>query len=453
MQGCSRFIIGTMMKDESEKSPEEIIVKDGEVELPVKSADTFPRPIPTAWGFRGFVLSGATFVLFELLFLVLYSTTDWFSVDVTFLGIPAVILVLPLAHQFLRSLESPIFIQLAMPLKNGLPFVVYWNWLTLRDTNLTFGARKVAYSVIDELRLTAWGNIHLRTRALRSGHLGELQEDGVDKPEPTELIFRLPLGVVAPKDQKRFVETIKKANPNVLINQRLQKRLSANDVSGSQMVSLLGSIIMLFVLLDLGQSTFTYLEILKAYYRADVDARENKVASATAYLTSGDKLLNESLPISWIKYKVFKEGNAAIGVILARADVLFHLKRTDEAIAECRRALVMNPKAFRINLEIARMLASQDKLDEAIKEIQEAIDIKKTDTFLPRSYMLAVETEKSGNAATQKLFETYLKDFDEEVFRDEPVWPPGGERMIHDVWFRRDLTFVYERLLRMLKRS
>lgn len=441
------------MNDESEMSPDETTVKDGEVELPVATPDTFPRPIATAWGFRGFVLSGATFLLFELLFLVLYSNTDWFSIDITYLGIPAILLVLPIAHQLLRSLESPILIQLAMPLKNGLPFAIYWNWLTLHENNLTFGARKVAYSVIDELRLTVWGNIHIRTRALRLGPQSEFSEEHGKKVEPTELIFRVPLGVVAPKDQKRFVETIKKANPNVLINKRLQKRLSANDLSSSQMVSLLGSVFMLFVLLDVGQSTFTYLEILKAYYGATVDARAQKFESANALLARGDKLVQESPPVSWIKYKVFKDGNAAIGLMSARSEILFQLKRVDEAIEECKKALKINPKAFRINFQIARMLTSQNKYDEANKQVQEAIDTKKTDTFLPRSYMLAIETEKSGDQVSQKLFETYLKEFDESVFKDEPVWPPGGERMVHDVWFRNDLTFVYERLLRLVKRS
>ncbi len=419
------------------------------------------KPIPTAWGYRGFVLVSAAFVVFELIFVTLYSSTSWFGTDIRYLGIPVVFLLLPVAHQILLSFERKLLVQIASPVRNGLPLIIYWNWLKLGDKALTIGLRKVAYSTIDELKLTIWGNLHIRTCALRLGTTGSLEQDGpghsekVDKArsqEPTDLIFKLPLGVVSPPFQKNFIETVETANPNVLINERLRNKLAQKDVSASQMVGVMGAAIMLIVLVDLGQSSYTYLDVLKNYYHADLSARKHEKADSERYFEQGEKILRESLPMSWIKSKFFDEGNGAAGVRIARSEALWHMGRQQEAVDECRNALKLSPRAFRINLRLARMLNAMDSPKEAKAEIEEAMKIKE-DSFLPRGYMVALEFERSGKDEAQKLYETYLKELDDQLFQEEPVWPPGGERFLHDIWYREDLTFVFNKLLKLVHRS
>lgn len=419
------------------------------------AANNLVRPIPTAWGYRGFVLVSCTFVIFELIFVTLYSSKSWFTTDIRYFGIPAVILLLPVAHQILLSFERKLLLQIVSPLRNGLPLVLYWNWLKLEEEALSIGLRKVAYSNIDELRLTIWGNLHIRTRILRLG-LEKADKAGTSddlaRSEPTDLIFKLPLGVVSPQFQKKLIETVQSSNPRVAINDRLKKRLSQQDISATQMIGVMGASFLLIVLLDLGQASFTYLDVLKNFYNADLSARKKEVQNAERYFKQADTLLTGALPVSWIRTKFFDEGNGAAGVKIARAEALWHIGRREEALQECRNALKLSPKAFRINLRLARWLTAMGSTQEARAEIEKAIEIK-PDSFLPREYMVALELEHSGKGEADKLYEIYLKELDEELFGEEPVWPPGGERFLHDVWYREDLTFVFDRLLKLVKRS
>lgn len=410
------------------------------------------RPIPTAWGYRGFVLVSAAFIIFELIFVSLYSTTSWFSTDIRYLGIPVVLVLLPVAHQVLLSFERKPLLWAASPVRNGLPFILYWNWLTLGESALFVGLRKVAYSSIDELKLTIWGNLHIRTRSIRQGSEVFAADAAAQAAEPTDLIFKLPLGVVSPQFQRQLVETIKQTNPDLVTNQRLVKKLAQQDISASQMIGVMGAAIMFMVLLDLGQSSYTYLDVLKNYYNADLSARKNETAESQKYFDQAEKLMREALPMSWIKTKFFEEGNGASGVKIARAEALWHMGKHQEAIEAGREALKLSPKAFRINLRLARWLNATNAPADARKEIEQAMDIKK-DSFLPRGYMVALEDERSGSAQAQKRYETYLKELDEELFGEEPVWPPGGERFLHDIWYREDLTFVFDRLLKLVRRS
>jgi tetratricopeptide (TPR) repeat protein len=446
-----RLIICTIMSEKTEA-----MTKDDSGKVDESHGDLkMDKPIPTNWGYRGFVVVSCAFVVFELIFVILYSSTSWFGTDIRYLGIPVVLFLLPVSHQILLSFERKLLLQIASPIRNGLPLILYWNWLKLGDSALTIGLRKVAYSTVDELKLTIWGNLHVRTRALRLGTAGSADSSPVEKAganESTDLIFKLPLGVVSPPFQKKFVETIEAANPNVLINTRLRKRLSQKDVAASQMIGVMGAAVLLIVLLDLGQASYTYLDVLKNYYHADLSARKHEKADSERYFEQGEKLLKESLPMSWIKIKFFDEGNGAAGVKVARAEALWHIGRQQEAVDECRNALKLSPKAFRINLRLARMLNAMDSPKEARAEIEEAMKIKE-DSFLPRGYMVALEFERSGKDDAQKLYETYLKELDDQLFGEEPVWPPGGERFLHDIWYRDDLTFVFDKLLKLVHRS
>ncbi len=434
----------------TEKAEQQSNISDAKPE-PVTSL--MDKPIPTAWGYRGFVLVSTAFILFELIFVSLYSSTSWFATDIRYLGIPVVLLLIPVAHQILLSFESRLLLKIALPLRNGLPLVLYWHWLKLGENELTIGLRKVAYSAVDELKLTIWGNLHIRTRALRLGvNVHEAGQNGSSAKEPTDLIFKLPLGVVSPQFQKKFIETVKIHKPNVLINERLRKKLDQQDVSASQMIGVMGAAILLIVLIDLGQASYTYLDVLKNYYNADLSARKSERADSERYFAQGEKILKESLPLSWIKIKFFDEGNGAAGVKVARAEALWHMGRREEAIDECRNALKLSPKAFRINLRLARWLNASNAPEKAKTEIEQAMEIKK-DSFLPRGYMVALEFDRSGKEPAEKLYETYLKELDDELFGEEPVWPPGGERFLHDIWYREDLTFVFNRLLKMVNRS
>ncbi len=69
------------------------------------------------------------------------------------------------------------------------------------------------------------------------------------------------------------------------------------------------------------------------------------------------------------------------------------------------------------------------------------------DALLPKVYLMALSSHNAQLPGTVR--ETYLQslsDLDEHVFGSEPVWPPGGEGFVHDVWYRDDLCFVFDHL-------
>ena len=56
-------------------------------------------------------------------------------------------------------------------------------------------------------------------------------------------------------------------------------------------------------------------------------------------------------------------------------------------------------------------------------------------------------TGTPSSAAVSSAYKKAMDDLTESTFAHEPVWPPGGNRFIHDVFYKDDINFVFDRLL------
>ncbi|MGH9550313.1 MAG: tetratricopeptide repeat protein, partial [Terriglobales bacterium] len=259
--------------------------------------------------------------------------------------------------------------------------------------------------------------------------------------------------------------TIMAMQPDVVLNARLRKRLDAKDVKGTGLIQLLGSVFLLCVLFDVGFSTFNYLEMLKHYYQSNYSAVvDKKMDVAKTEYDQAEDIRTHPLPISWVSNLLLsadpvtaampdtKKGlpDVRAGVQEARADALWAMGRKDEAKEAVAKAIELSPKSFRISLRMARMLAATGNKSKAQAQIQEAMT-KHKDTFLPQLYMIALKHDetgqRTGTAPDQQLYKAYMDKLDEDLFGEEPNWPPGGDPFLHDIWYKEDVQFVFDRLV------
>lgn len=436
------------------------------------SRTTKAHPTGTTAAHRGVTLMGFSFVVFEVFFLTLYSDSYWFPVDLTWLGAPAVLVAMVIAHLLLVSIESRKGLQIASCIFKGLPPVVYRKWATINERSyapgVEFGLRRVTFEAIDELELTFWGNLRLKSYSL-CGRFPKppatAPAASASKDHPPDVILKLPLGVASPAHQKELVAVMQKHKSAMLLNKRLVKQINAPELTGKAQawIQQLGVVFLFLVLLDVGHSTFTYLEILKSYYQAQQTALTSTNGSrgdAQKLFDRAETLRQHPLTISWVSNKLLNEGIMASGILQARADALWRMERKDEAVQSAREALALSPKSWRINLKLARYLTFMGDGRKAHAEIETAISDHKG-SFLPRLYMLALkkehgipgparaaptDTASSGTSLTG-LYKKYRDELDDEVFGKEPVWPPGGNRFLHDVFYRDDITYIFDRLI------
>lgn len=398
----------------------------------VSKADE-PARLPTSAGHAWFTLAGFSFVIFEVIFLCFYGSDFWFDSDVSPLGIPAVAAALLAGHLFLSFAESGAGCHFFAPIWKGRPPFVYRRWLEADGDGFTFGRRRVLYSAIDSLSLTLLGNVQVFSSAICG-------------PGRADMVLKFPLGPASTANQKDFLNRVRNASPAVPFNARLVKRLSAPELKGAAAVQCLGAVFMLLILLDVGQSTFSYLQMMKEYYLAQSLAREGKRSEAASHFNQAESIRAHPFPVSWVSAKLLKEGVVAAGVEQAKAEALFTMGRQAEAIECARRAAALAPTQFRHNLRLARYLAANGRLADARAQIRQAID-NHEDSLLPRLYMIATVAGAGDRTRAAKFYDMYVEQMRDIVFGQEPLWPPGGNRYLHELIYQDDLLYIFDRLL------
>lgn len=378
-------------------------------------------------------LLGFTFVIFEIIFLTCYATDFWFAADLSWFGLPAVIVSFVMAHFLLSWLESSAGCRFVSPIFKGRPPVVYRRWLSYGDLGIAFGLRLVTWSAIDGLALNFWGTLRIQSRALC----------GALSPQP-DTVLSLPFGVISLPEQKAFIALAQKKNEKLLLGSRLIKRMDSHDPKFASLVNLIGPAIMLLVLLDVGISTFSFLEMEKNYYLAETRARAGNLEEARKYLVKADWQLTHPQIISLVNLKLLREGTIAAGVHQARAQALWYMGLPQEACIEAKQATTLAPRQYRNWLFLARMLADTGKEKQARACVEMAVDLH-DESLLPRLYALALLARDRKSA--RDYYQTSLADLKENVFGDEPMWPPGGNRFLGDLFFTDDIRFVYDRLI------
>ncbi|MDZ4832629.1 MAG: tetratricopeptide repeat protein [Candidatus Melainabacteria bacterium] len=414
------------------------------------------RQIKTTLAHRGYSLVKMSYPLFALAFLDLFSSSNWFDCDISWLGLPLILAILVASHIFLLYLQTDRAARVFYWLHRGKPPAIYLDWLEINetdnpvDTSIRLGLRNFKLSYVDELHLTIWGNLVFKSR-LMTGSKIENGKQAVDADD----VFKVPFGVISSSEQKQFIELVKSVRPDVVLGKRLEKKLSAKLVKGEDYIQALGAAFLLFVLFDLSHSMGGYLEMLKHYHLAQVVAREEmpsqavreeKLKKATDQFERAEKMLDSPAGISLVKRTVLHKGVATAAVYQARADALWYLGKREEAIESLNTALEFYPKSLRMHLQLARWQIAVGKTREARKVISKMIE-EHDDVLLPRLYMMVLTRQTSDDTRAKRYYEIYADQLDLQVFGDEPWWPPGGNRLLKDSWTRDDMHFVLDPMM------
>lgn len=384
---------------------------------------------------RALTLTGVSFLLFELVFIQFFIFEYWFSTDLAMFGVPSVLLLMPLAHFYLRWLESKSACKLFSFIFKGTPPLAYEKWLRLEDDSFAFGNRFVRWDAVEELKLTIFGNLQVRSR-IACG----------TRQETPDVLLKFPFAVTSRENQSLFVERVRQRKPDVLTDKRLEKSLKAPHVKGASVGMASGAVIMFLVLLDVGWGSFWYLDIVKHYHLAAINGRDGKLQDAERHLKIADDFLAHPFPLSWVARKFISE-NSAAGLYGARADALWRMGRREEAVSDARSAVEHARHSTKVHLRLARYLTGVGKAEQAREELEKVIE-KHKQHLLPRIYLVAMERQKS-QAEAQKEYARQHDQLVEEFFEQEPKWPPGGNLFFHDTIYQDDMDYVFKRLLEL----
>lgn len=401
------------------------------------------RQLHTVVSTRLFIASILTIILFRIPYAVLLVNTFWFPTDVRWWTVPSILLLFAAAHLLLLWQETPAGCRFFAPIFHGSPPIVYYKWLTLGKSALAIGDRQVLYGAIDALNLTFWGNVQICSRALRGD---ETLVAGQDK-DKLDIVLKVPMGAARLEDQKLFVEEVKKHRPDVVINKRLAKRLASPVVPGATNALLFGAIFITLYVFDVAQATLGYLENLKEYHLAAEAAAKGDKAKAEEHLKVGDDIRLSPFPFSLANKTLLTDGSAAADILVARAYALFYMGRKAEAVKSCQEAEKFDAKDFRVSLSLARFLAENGEHKAARVQLAKIID-EHVGSLVARMYMVALLEGDNKAALAKRFYEIYKEDLDNELYGEEPMWPPGQHKAPWENWYREDMHFVFDKLVR-----
>lgn len=383
-------------------------------------------------------LIGFSFVCFEIVFLTFYFDKFWFSLDLSMLGVIAILILCFCTHFFLKFFESNKACSMMFFLFKGKPPVPYRRWICLSDDGFTFGIKHIRWDAVDEMELSWFGNLIVKSRML----CGAQQKD-------PDVIIKLPFGIADNATQIRFIEQARAKRPQVILNKKLLK-VDATLAKGAQITQIATAAIMSFVLLDVGYASFYYLELLKNLYLAETRLLQTKNAAdpeAVNLFERAENLRQHPLPISWVTGKFLNSSTVAAGLCIERAKVLWLLGKKDEALQLAEKSFEYAPTSLRHRLYKARLLVESGKPDQARVELDKLIEQKES-ALLPRLYLLALaESPELKNPSPNKEYENQLAACYAETFGEEPYWPPGGNRFFTELWYSEDLRFLMDRFL------
>lgn len=440
--------------------------------------------VRTCLSHRGYSLVKVSYAMFAVLFVYWFSDSGWFDYNLGLIGLPIIVLIIVLAHFILLLLESYLGVKLFSWILKGKPPVFYLKWIELHgctfDTDksdtandakqehsgeqdggleqpaFSYGNKRIKLDVIDELELSIWGNLLIKSYANR-GELSTKEIGDKRKYEP-DILAKLPLSAVNQVSQNEFIELVKATNPELVTNKRLSKRLESKIVKGEEFVKSLGAVFLSFVLLDLGFATGYFLEMQKHFYLShallkndqyysEIVASDNRRIKAQEEFSQGELMMKNRTSISLVQRALFDHGSAVGGVYQARAEALWEMNKKDEAMESLSKAHELYPKSLKLMIELARWKFETGDMKGSKEILEKAIEEHKED-MLPCLYMIAADKKSlKSDTDIEKLSRTYLEKLDEEVFGEEPWWPPGGNRFLSERLYRDDVIFLARQLL------
>ncbi|MBS1996588.1 MAG: tetratricopeptide repeat protein [Cyanobacteria bacterium SZAS LIN-2] len=434
---------------------------------------------------RIYTLIGFAWPSFGFLFLILLCDSDWFALPFPIQWLfPAVcLLALAMGHLIAMGLESSVTTRALDYFRRGMPLIFYRRFAVLQEppelrkndeeaqvqgdkltsstpsepvgrgeAAIVFGARRVLLSAVDELHLTFLGSLEIKSYAASGRVFTSADQSQSGPSNKPDLLVRFPLGALSLVNQKRLVEIFRSHRLGLTVNKRLDDRLKSPIVKGQAAIQAMGAVILLYALFDVSYATFTWLEMLRDYYGCQLCMRHSD--KADAFLVGGDKaikpralelydraedLRTHPAPLSWAYRALFANGNSAAQLLAIRAETLYWLDKRDQAIQVLEEAVALKPTGYKVQMHLARWLAEAGRLKEAQAVLDTVLE-KHKDALLPRLYNQALV--QGDTAAGEALYKRYLGELDEEVFGDEPGWPPGSEKPLMEMWRRDDLEFL-----------
>ena len=381
------------------------------------------------------VLVGSAFLCFEFVFLYLYSDPFWFPLDISTLGLAAILASVAIAHLLLSALETKTAARwLSFAFKGKAP-VCYRKWITLEADAFSTGVKRVLFSAVDELELSWFGNLIVKSKAV----CGEVKNPDV--------VLKFPFAAATYAAQEELLQSLKEKNDGIALNSRLSKNRNATWQKGTQITQLTTAALMSFLLLDVGFSSFYYLELIKNYYLAQTDLLSSDPKAAESHFNRAEQLKNHPLPISWVSQKFLNSSTVSSDIWEQRARVLWLQGKQDEAIQNSLKSISEAPTNLRHRLYQTRLLEAAGKAADSKEQLEQILKDHKH-SLLPRLYILAIA--KDRQEAGKKLEQEYKTQLDlcfEDKFENEPQWPPGGNRHYIELLYSDDIIFLLDRFL------
>lgn len=426
----------------------------------------YPKPIRTSLAHKFYSLVKVAVVIYGGIFIFLFAGDFWFSADLfvaSFFLAPAILL---LSHLFLVFQESPEGCRFFSPIFFEHPVIPYRTWLEIcvsdneerkdkfvEAEGFLVGNQLVPFSCIDVIELSFWGNLIFKSSTVA----GPIYVNG--KKWQGQILFKLPASAPAPLDQRKFFQFISQNKPEIALNKRLsnlierQKKLGKENKLGlgllkiEEYVPLIGATVFIFIFLDFAISTCLYLDIHKHFFQAQYKARHKDETLAKIEYEKGESMRTGAtgFMVTPVKSALFFTGAAASRLYQARAEALYHLGRRTEALQSLEKAIEYLPTNYKINLEMARWLSACGENKKARAYISSALE-SNSDSMLAKILILNDLYADKKKDKAERMERLYLNNLDDELFGDEPVWPPGGNRVVKEGWIKDDIEYLLKEL-------
>jgi hypothetical protein len=392
---------------------------------------------------KSFTLLGRSTVTFAIILIIFYSTSFWFPYNAADLGVIVILFSLILTYCLLRGAESNLFCRLCSPLLKGKPPIIFTRWLEVEENRFKFGLYKLLFSAIDNVSLSHFGNLIFKSEALS----GPIKKGDIN---PAGTVLKLPFSAIDLKTQQEFVALLKEKCPQATLGTSLTAIQNKPILKSTTYIHILSSFIFFLILLDIGQSTFGYLELLKRYYLSEKASLEKSSDIAQKEFQSAERLRTHPPQFSFVAPKLLHSTSTAAGLQESRSKALWGIGKKDEAIIAQAYAAKLAPKSYKINLRLARLFAGLGQIENAKKTI-DALAEKHKHGLLPKLYFAKLflkENDKPKAVLTLQCHYDYLMNGmanhngESAYFSTPPVWPPGGEEVLHELFYRDDIEFL-----------
>ena len=398
--------------------------------------------IRCSFSHQGFTLIGRSSIIFAICLIIIYSDSFWFAYNAANFGVLTVAMSLVITHFILLVLETKKGTYIFSPLWKGKPVVLYTKWLETDENSISFGLYRILWTAIDDVSLSRFGNIIFKSNAIA----GTPSNDKKQYPNPANTILGLSFTAIDLKSQKEFITLLKEKCPQAKISESLIKILNKPDINSMIYIHIFTLIVFLGIIGDVGNSTFTYIELLKRYYLSHKSALDGSLEQAQKYYDSAEQLRTHPVP-SIISPKLLNNNSTAASIAESRSKYLWDAGKKAEALALQKEAINYSPKSFKVNLRLARMYAALGQTAQA-KTIIETLIKNHKHALLPQLYLASFYLKDNQTEKAKSILENYLQflckgeEKEAPYFTPPPVWPPIGEDALHEIFYQEDLEFL-----------